>query len=915
MAAVSPLDVQFLRSPCTLTEIEFDSTAQLAELEDPGAPGQERAREAVEFGVGLRAAGYNLFVLGPIGVGKQTLARELVQSRAAREQVPTDWVYVNNFAQPHRPRALRLPRGGGIALRTRVRQFREDARASIPALFDSDEYRSRAEQIDSEISEQQHEAFQTLGEEAQTQGVVLIQTPGGFSMAPSVKDEVMTPEQFSQLPEERRAELETILRGLQERLQKVIRQVQHLQKEKRNRIKDLGRQMCATTVAALLDDVRAASAGQPEVIAYLDEVSADVLENLDQFRSQPEREQPSPLMPQREEAFFRRYDVNVLIGDDDGVGGAPVVVEDNPTYVNLVGRIEYSAWMGALSTDFSQVKPGALHRANGGYLLLDARRLLTQPFAWDALKRALRTREIRIESLGQAYNLVSTTALEPEPIPLDVKVILFGERLLYYLLLVNDPEFAELFRVPADFEDEVTRTPSNEVLYARLIAGIARREGWRPLDRAAVAHVIEQSARWAGDARRLSTRLEDLTVLLREADHRAVQTNAQTTTAEHVRGAVEARRRRSGRVREKVYEAIQQGELMISTQGGAVGQVNGLSVTMSADQAFAFPTRITANTRMGDGNVVDIQREVDLSGPIHSKGVLIISSLLATRYSPDRPPSLAATLVFEQTYGGVDGDSASVAELCALLSSLGGFELNQGFAITGAIDQHGRVLPIGAVNEKIEGFFDVCLARGLTGEQGVVIPATNVPHLMLREDVVEAVRAGTFRVFAISTLDDALTVLSGLEAGEPDDEGSYLDGTANALVAARLRSLAEKRQQYMQEGRPAEPGGQAVGTPTTPEPAPEPSVPEPRVPEPPPPTPPAPGTPEPPSEPPTPEIPPAPQPGPPSEPPAPQPGPSPEPPAPVPPTPGAPGPEPPAPQPGLPEPPGPRPGDEPGGAP
>lgn len=839
----TPLGSEALRSPTTLS-MAFRTTADLPADPELGPPGQDRAREAVEFGMGLRAPGYNLFVLGQPGVGKQTLAQEVVAGRARQEPSPDDWVYVNNFAHPHRPRALRLPRGGGTALRTRVRRFGDDARASIPALFESEEYRNRAEQVDSEISERQHEAFSTLGKEAEAQGVALIQTPAGFSMAPQIDDEVMSPEQFSQLPDDRKKELETRLRALQERLQKTIRHVQQLQKEKRERIRELGRQMATSTVAALLDDLRAACTGQGEVLAFLAEMEADVLENLEQFQHQPDA--PNPMGLPRDESFFRRYDVNVLISGDDG-GGAPVVVEDNPTYMNLLGRIEHIARFGALSTDYNQVKPGALHRANGGYLLLDARRLLTQPFAWDGLKRALRTREIRTESLGQAYSLISTAALEPEPIPLDVKVLLFGERLLYHLLLINDPEFTELFRVPADFEDEVARTPSNEELYARLVAAIARREGWLPLEREAVAHVIEQAARWAGDAQRLSTRLEDLIDLLREADHRAGQAGAAAVAAEHVRGAVTARRRRSGRVREKVYEAIARGELMIATSGSVVGQVNGLSVTMSGDHAFAFPTRITANTRMGDGHVVDIQREVDLSGPIHSKGVLILASLLATRYSPERPPSLAATLVFEQTYGGVDGDSASAAELCALLSSLGGFPLEQGIAITGAVDQHGRLLPIGAVNEKIEGFFDVCAARGLTGSQGVVIPATNVPHLMLREDVVAAAQAGTFRVYAVESLDEALSVLSGLEAGEPDGAGHYPAGTANARVAARLEELADKRLEYNQRAAAAEqaasgaPGGPPPGGPRPPEVPPGPVPGPPREP---PASPPAPGAPE-----------------------------------------------------------------------
>ena len=838
MASVHPLDAASLRTPCTLSGVEFTTTAELPGLEwQEGIPGQERAREAVEFGVGLRASGYNVFVLGPPGVGKRTLVSDLVTSRAAGERPPADWVYVQNFAQPHRPHALTLPHGAAAAFRAEVRQLREDARASIPALFESEEYRNRAEQIDGEVSERQHGAFQALDKDAATQGVALVQTPMGFTIAPTVAGEVMTPEQFGKLGDEQKGSIEAAMKGLQERLQKVVRQVQQLQKEKRTRIKDLGRDMCRATVASLVDDLRRDCAKLPEVLAWLDALQADVLENLEQFRRGPDAEAPLPF--DTEGNFFSRYDVNVVIGASDDGPGAPVVAEDNPTYANLLGRVEYVARFGTLATDFNQIKPGALHRANGGYLLVEAQRMLGQPYAWEGLKRALRTGEIRTESLGQATGLLSTAALEPEQIPLDVKVFLFGDRLLYYLLVAYDADFRELFRVPADFDDELDRTPEGEALYARLIASIARREGWLPLEHAAVARAIEEAVRWAGDAARVSARLEDLSDLLREADHRARADAAASVTEGHVQGAIDAGLRRKGRIRERVHEAIRRGELHIDTAGAVVGQVNGLSVSLSADQAFAFPTRITANARMGDAGVVDIQREVALSGPIHAKGVLIVSSLLATRYSPDRPPSLSATLVFEQTYGSVDGDSASVAELCALLSALGGFPLAQSLAVTGAVDQHGRVLPIGAVNEKIEGFFDVCAGRGLTGEQGVVIPATNVPHLMLRSDVVHAVAAGRFPVVAVGTRDEGLGVRSGREPGEPDAEGRYPAGTANALVAARLEALSARRQDYL---RRTEDLDKAAAAPAPGAPVPEPAPPsgpppEPRPPSGPPPEP------------------------------------------------------------------------------
>jgi len=794
MTVPTPLPAEALYRPCTLDGLPFDSTADLAPL--PGIVGQERAREAVEFGVALRSRGYNLFVLGPAGLGKRTLVQQMLRSRAEREPAPPDWCYVNNFKQPHRPRALELPRGRGVQLRQDMERFIEELRGSVPAMFESEEYRNRAEQIDTEISERQEKTFVELGQEAARDGIALLHTPAGFSLAPAREGEVITPEEYEKLPEADRERIQARIVELQDKLQKAIHQVQRLQKEKRDRIRQLGREMTMVAVSALIEEMKAAYAALPEVLGYLDEVQSDVLENIDEFRRSPEADTNIMGMSSGEPVSFRRYQVNVIVGDGQDGAGAPVVVEDHPTYPNLLGRVEYLARLGTLVTDFALIKAGSLHRANGGYLLIDAYKLLGQPYSWDGLKRALSTGVIRTESLAQTYGLVSTVALEPEPIPLELKVVLLGERMIYYLLLAYDPEFGELFKVQADFEDEIERSPEHEALYARLIATLAQREGLLPLDRAAVVRAIEQAARWAGDAQRLSAQLEGLNDLLREADHWARSGGAARILAEHVQRALDAKERRADRVRTRIHSAILRGELLIDTDGEKVGRVNGLSVAFAGEHAFAFPTRITANTRLGDGEVVDIQREVELSGPIHSKGVMILASFLAARYAGDRPLSLGASLVFEQTYGTVDGDSASVAELCALLSSLGGFPLRQGLALTGSVNQHGDVQPIGAVNEKIEGFFDICRARGLTGAQGVIIPAANLEHLMLRRDVVEAVAAGQFAVYAVQRVDQAAALLSGLPAGEPDADGNYPEGSVNFGVSARLLELSLMRQAY-----------------------------------------------------------------------------------------------------------------------
>ena len=787
-----PPDALYRR--CDLSRLPFKTTEDLQPL--AGILGQERAREAVDFGIGMSARGYNLFVLGPAGLGKRGLVLQLLQARAAQEPRPSDWCYVNNFTQPHRPRALELPAGQGAKLRQDMRQLVEELRASIPAMFESEEYRTQAEQIDAEINERSERMFQKLGAEAEKEGIALLHTPAGFSLAPMRTGEVIPPEEYARLPEDKRAQIEHEMEQLQGELQKAIREVQKLQRERYARLKRLNREMTLVAVAALVDEIKAKYSSLTGVAEYLDQVQGDVLENIDDFRRPPEAEQNILGLPAREPISLRRYEVNVMIGDGRGEPGAPIVAEDYPIYPNLLGRIEHISRFGTLVTDFALIKAGALHRANGGYLLLDARKLLLQPFSWEGLKRALSTGEIRIESLGEAYGLISTAALEPKPIPLKVKVVLFGERILYYLLLAFDPEFRELFKVAADFEDELPRNVDTEALFARLVATLVRRESLLRFDSGAVARVIEHGARLGPDAQHLSAHLESLVNLLREADHAARQVGAAGVDEASVERALAQQERRASRVREKIREAILRGELLIDTDGAKLGQVNGLSVSFVGDYGFGHPTRITATTRLGDGEVTDIQREVELGGPIHSKGVLILSSFLASRYSSDRPHALAASLVFEQTYGEVEGDSASVAELCALLSSLAGLPLRQDLAVTGSVNQHGEVQPVGGINEKIEGFFDICQARGLTGNQGVLIPAANASHLMLKKLVCEAAAAGKFQIYAVANIDEAIELLTGTTAGAADADGNFPQGSVNFLAAARLLELSLVRQAY-----------------------------------------------------------------------------------------------------------------------
>jgi lon-related putative ATP-dependent protease len=796
MATVQPLTAEQLCQVCDVSQFDFETTAELEDLSE--IVGQERAVEAILFGIGIRREGYNLFALGRSGTGKRTAIGQFLDWKAAAEPIPSDWCYVNNFEQSHRPRALRLPPGQGAVLRKDMEQLVEELRTAIPATFESEDYRTRRQEAEEEFKEQQEKAFNETQQRAQERNIALIRTPAGLAFAPLREGEVISPDEFQKLPEEERKQFEEDITELQQRLQETMRQMRQWEHEAREKVKELDRQMATFAVGHLIDELLEKYTELPDVVDYLNAVQQDVVENVDQFRKPEEAPQVMGVALPRSLAvspLLRRYQVNVLV-DHSQSKGAPVIYESNPTYNNLIGRVEHMAQMGALLTDFNLIKPGVLHRANGGYLILDARQLLLQPYAWDGLKRALRSRELRVESIGQALSLISTVSLEPESIPLDVKVVLIGERLLYYMLYQLDPDFGELFKVEADFNEEMARTPENNLLYARLIGTIARREDVRSFNRGAVARVIERSARIAGDAEKLSVHLLSIADLLREADYWAGVAGNDVVTADDVQRAIDAQIHRADRLRERVQERIQRGTILIDTTGERVGQVNGLSVTGLGDFAFGRPSRITARVRMGKGTVVDIEREVELGGPIHSKGVLILSSFLGARYATEHPLTLSASLVFEQSYGGVEGDSASMAELCALLSALAEVPIKQSLAMTGSVNQHGEAQPIGGVNEKIEGFFDVCQARGLTGEQGVIIPASNAQYLMLRHDVVEAVEAGQFHIYSIQTVDQAIELLTGILAGERDEEGNFPEGSVNQLVEARLIKLAEKQRAF-----------------------------------------------------------------------------------------------------------------------
>ena len=806
---IDALSPDALRTRFDPEQFDFDTTDDLpAETE---VVGQDRAVEALEFGVNIEGDGYNVFALGPPATGHRELVKHLLEEQAAGEETPPDWCYVNNFEGEREPDVLRVPAGRGCKLKEDVDELIEELKTALPAAFESEEYQSRREMIQEEVREGQEAALEDLQDRAREDDIALIRTPQGFAFAPIRDGEVVAPEEIESMPDEEREAVQEQIGEYQEELQQILRKVPEHERKARERIEELNEEIAAYALDDSINALRQKYSNLENVLDFLDAVREDLIENVDVFvqMAQNGGQQPgqqAPMVQQQGQrgggqqpmldgAFWRRYRVNLLVDNKD-TDGAPVIFEDNPNYQNLVGQVEQIAQMGALLTDFNLIQPGALHEANGGYLILEARKLLTQPYAWEGLKRALRNDEIQIESPGQALGLIRTVTLEPEAIPLDVKIVIVGERLLYYLLDAFDPDMDRLFKVMADFDEQIDRDGETKASYADLIATMIAEEDLRAFTPTAVAHVMDRSTRLVSDTEKLSGEIERVRDLVQEAHYWAGQDGADTVTDDHVQQAIDAQVRRAGRMRDRIQESIERETIYIDTDGEAVGQINGLAYLAMGGFSFGKPNRITARTRLGKGEIVDIEREAALGGPLHSKGVLILSGFLQGRYAQEYPLSLSASLVFEQTYGGIDGDSASSAELYALLSALADVPLKQNLAVTGSVNQHGIVQPIGGVNEKIEGFFDICQERGLTGDQGVLIPASNVEHLMLRPDVVDAAEAGDFHVYPVETIDQGIELLTGESAGEPDEQGAYPDDSINGRVEARLRTYADRRRQF-----------------------------------------------------------------------------------------------------------------------
>ena len=794
MAGLIPLAPEALRRTCDPEQFDFETTEELATLKS--IVGQDRAVQAIRFGIGIATQGYNLFALGSPGVGKFSVIQRFLQTQASRRTTPPDLAYLNNFKEPTRPKAVSLPCGRGAPFKKEMEQLTMRLRNAIPAAFEAEDYRERRQELETQYKARHQEAFAVVEKEARANGIALIRTPGGFGFAPLKDSEILSPEAFHKLPEAEQERRRATMERMEEKLAATVRQFPAIEREAEEKLRELNHAVVEHAVGPLFVEIREAYGDLPAVQAHIDEMRADLLENIERFLAPEEPQEngtPEHGGPREQSGaarMLRRYRVNLIV-DNSTRSGAPVIYEDNPNLQSLIGRIEHISQFGTLATDFSLIQAGALHRANGGYLILDARKVLLSPFTWEALKRTLGSREIKMESFGQIPSIATIVSLDPQPFPLDVKVVLMGDAELYYLLAAYDPDFDDLFKVAVDFEDTMDRTPEGEQIFARLIADLARHNHCRPLDRPALARVVEHASRLASDARKITVNLRTITDLLTEADYWAGMVERAVVAVADVERAIDARINRSDRLRDRSYEQILNKTVLIDTKGAAVGQINGLSVLQLGTFAFGRPTRITARVRMGKGEVVDIEREVDLGGPIHSKGVLILEGFLRGRYCLDKPLTLAASLVFEQSYGGVEGDSASSAELYALLSTLADAPIRQSFAVTGSVNQMGQVQAIGGVNEKIEGFFDICKGNGLTGDQGVLIPIANVRNLMLRHDIIEAVREGRFRIFAVSTIDEGIELLTGISAGTRGADGRFPVDSINGRVERRLNKFAE----------------------------------------------------------------------------------------------------------------------------
>ncbi len=797
--------VSLLRRHCSGKGVQFASTAELPELDV--IIGQERATQAIEFGLNIESFGYNIYAMGPAGAGKTTTIMRYLQHKAKERPVPDDWAYVYNFQDPDSPHALRIPSGRGGEVKEDVRKLLQSVSEELPQAYEGDKYNETRNKIVHDLEGERKQLVAEMEGYAKERNFALASTPMGIVLAPLKDGRPLKAEEYNTLPDEEKKRYEAQQGEVQERLDQIMRKIGELGQIARDRLQELDQQIADRMVHHLFQALMEKYEDYPSITDWLDEVRQDMVKNIALLRKvlageeKKDESGPAPtIMPLRGAAIspLQRYSVNVIVSHE-GEEGAPVILEPNPTYQNIMGRQEHKAQMGMLVTDFTLIRSGALHRANGGYLVLDVQTVLRQPFSWDALKRALRMQEIRPEAPEQMLGILSISGLTPEPIPLDVKVVLIGNPLIYYLLYAYDEEFQKLFKVRADFVPEMEWNDENVKQIASYIRMRCDEEKLPHFSLEAVAAIIEYSSRQVGDQRKLTTRFAHVLDMVREAAFWAQKSGHDLVLAGDVQKAIDERIHRANYIEERLREMTIRDIIKLDVSGEKVGQVNGLAVLELGDYMFGRPSRITARTYLGQAGVINIEREAHLSGSVHDKGVLILGGYLGGKYAQNQPLSLSATITFEQSYEGVEGDSASSSELYAILSSLSNLPIKQNIAVTGSINQPGEIQAIGGVTAKVEGFFDLCQEKGLTGDQGVIIPESNVEHLMLRKDVVDAVEKGEFHIYPVRTVDEGISILTGVAAGERGANGKYPAGTVNALVEARLRQMALQLRSF---GRP-----------------------------------------------------------------------------------------------------------------
>ncbi len=789
-----------LKRECRVEDFKFKTTAEVKPLE--GIVGQERAKKSLEFGLKIKSDGYNIFITGASGTGRTTSVEQAVRKIAKGQKVPDDWCYLYNFSNSDNPTALRLPPGKAVSFKKDMEKLVGELQTAVPKELESQLYEEHKNQIIKDFQGKRTELFEQLENSAKTANFQVKRSPSGIVIIPTLEGKPLEEEDVEKLTDAAKTDIKKKQELLYEQLNLISREIRTMEKSAQEKLENLEIKTAEYTINPLIEEMKERYGNFPEILKYLDDVEKDMIINVDEFKEKKEVEiLPGVKLPERQSSMYK-YQVNVLM-DNSGAKGAPVVKEPHPTSYNLSGRIEYRPQYGAMVTDFTMIKAGALHKANGGYLILQVVDILKNYFSWETLKRAIKNKEVMIEDLNEQFRLINTPTLRPQPIPLDIKVLLIGNPMFYYLLFAYDEEFKKLFKVKADFSTIMDRNAEGITNYNSFMSKICGEENLLHLDREAAGKIIEYGSKLAGEQDKLTTKFIEIADIIREANFWAVSEKSKAVGKAHVDKALEEKTFRSNLIEKRLEELIREGVIIVDTDGEATGQINGLSVLTLGDYSFGKPSRITAKVYTGRSGMINIDREVKLSGTLHNKGFLILTGYIGAKYCEDKPSVFTASICFEQLYEEIEGDSASSTELYALLSALSGLPVKQGIAVTGSVNQKGEVQPIGGVNEKIEGFYYTCKVRGLTGRQGVIIPHTNLKHLMLKDEVIDSVKKGMFHVWAVKTIDEGIEILTGVPAGSKGKRGDYPAGTVNYLVLQKLDRLTKN---YMKHQKPEKRG-------------------------------------------------------------------------------------------------------------